>query len=615
MSNVIGKDLVHYALRDNSVAEEKLEQFLIVQNQKTGCAIYPHSTDFLHNIAFLSGIGRSNDDSETINFPSATVKRINSTFDIGWGNGGMPRDITGAGTVSITAGGTTLTGIGTHFTTLFQVGDLVQVHATSPDWRTISAINSDTNITVSVAWSQTYTNSEYYLHTTSWNNILHGFILLNPDTGAVEAGFDHRTDGSVLLQDSSIISGGFTKLCRVGSFSTNGSGQIIYFAATSIEGSVYYRHGDDSLGQNVDQIRLGVNTNKVLAVDDYDNINLVEIYKDQKYPKGHIRGFLPTYYNGQWIEFVGGGECRSDDDSTDIELTNDPYRISTSRRHDNSGSSVGSAGMATAPRNGTFTTSGVDVVGSGTNFESFYTNGSGWRLWNGLSGASSEFRTVASVTDATHMTLDSAFSSNVVAGTAHWIACDMANRTLHAFVVKSTINGNVRMGFDWDADAVFLLLTLQSFNAGYTKIRRIASFKTDASGNFINFTATETAGGGIVLTYFVSELLRHDTLDTNWHTQNLTIPTGVGIIPKISLNFATSNSGVQKDISVRRSIGDIEYVALRIEGGASQDQGDTTIIDYLEISNGSFDYKKDAIDGTENWFNIDLLNYTDYRTN
>lgn len=220
------------------------------------------------------------------------------------------------------------------------------------------------------------------------------------------------------------------------------------------------------------------------------------------FPKGHIRGAVPSYYNAGWIEFLGGIECRDSTDTQDIIKTNDPYRIGILTRHDNGGGVAGSRGMACSIRNGTYSSSGTAITGTGTNFESWYTGGNGWRIWN---EASDEFRRVVAFIDATHITIDSPFTTPA-SGEVHQIACNTSNRTFHAFIVYNTNNGETRMGFDWNIDAVFLMQTLNSYTAGYTKYRRIASFKTDASGNFINFTATETAGGGYEVYYDVAIL-------------------------------------------------------------------------------------------------------------
>lgn len=80
---------------------------------------------------------------------TATLTAINNT--------------TGAGTVSTSASGTTVTGTSTTFTTTFTVGDTIIVNGETP--RIISAIASNTSLTVSSAFSSTArTNVSYTLY-------------------------------------------------------------------------------------------------------------------------------------------------------------------------------------------------------------------------------------------------------------------------------------------------------------------------------------------------------------------------------------------------------------------------------------------------------------------
>src|SRR5436190_11869341 len=75
--------------------------------------------------------------------PSLTTQR--SSF-------GSGTDLTG--TVAKTSGGTTLTGTGTSFTTQLAVGDVISVpHAGGTDVRRVTAITTNTSLTVNLAWS------------------------------------------------------------------------------------------------------------------------------------------------------------------------------------------------------------------------------------------------------------------------------------------------------------------------------------------------------------------------------------------------------------------------------------------------------------------------------
>jgi hypothetical protein len=74
--------------------------------------------------------------------------------------------VNGTGTVTTTANGTTVTGTATNFTTTFKVGDTITINGESP--KTISAITSNTSLTVSSPFSGTARNNVTY--TTSNNN-------------------------------------------------------------------------------------------------------------------------------------------------------------------------------------------------------------------------------------------------------------------------------------------------------------------------------------------------------------------------------------------------------------------------------------------------------------
>jgi hypothetical protein len=67
---------------------------------------------------------------------------------------------TGWGTVSTTSGGSTVTGSGTWFLNIFKVGDTITINGVT---RTISAIASDTSLTITGTWTATNTAQAYSL--------------------------------------------------------------------------------------------------------------------------------------------------------------------------------------------------------------------------------------------------------------------------------------------------------------------------------------------------------------------------------------------------------------------------------------------------------------------
>ncbi len=73
----------------------------------------------------------------------------------------VAQSTTGIGTVTNTAGSTSLTGSGTNFTSTFRIGDTITVSGESA--RTVSGITSDTSLTVSTAFTSAHTGVSYTL--------------------------------------------------------------------------------------------------------------------------------------------------------------------------------------------------------------------------------------------------------------------------------------------------------------------------------------------------------------------------------------------------------------------------------------------------------------------
>jgi hypothetical protein len=70
----------------------------------------------------------------------------------------------GVGKVSNSAGGSTVTGVGTFFTNIFKVGDTITINSTSlTETRTIDTIISDTSLTTTAPWTNTNSSRTYTL--------------------------------------------------------------------------------------------------------------------------------------------------------------------------------------------------------------------------------------------------------------------------------------------------------------------------------------------------------------------------------------------------------------------------------------------------------------------
>lgn len=116
------------------------------------------------SIPFATTSGYLTEDNTSLFFDNT-----NNRFGLGTSsptaNFQVTQPTAGTGTVTITGGApTTVTGLGTQFTNTFKVGDTITVTTTSgSETKTISAITSDTDITVSVAFSGTASGASYTL--------------------------------------------------------------------------------------------------------------------------------------------------------------------------------------------------------------------------------------------------------------------------------------------------------------------------------------------------------------------------------------------------------------------------------------------------------------------
>ena len=118
-----------------------------------------------------------------------------------------------AGTITVNSGTATVTGTGTSFTTVFNVGDVITTSGNQS--RRITIVTSNTALTVESNWGSNETGvtfrrggrapyTEYYLHASENGNIARYFLserLTNPDLATGYARFRHT--GWVVPLDSS----------------------------------------------------------------------------------------------------------------------------------------------------------------------------------------------------------------------------------------------------------------------------------------------------------------------------------------------------------------------------------------------------------------------------
>ncbi|MFA7315311.1 MAG: tail fiber domain-containing protein, partial [Candidatus Paceibacterota bacterium] len=116
------------------------------------------------SLMFADASGNLTSDTTSLFFDN-TNNRLGLGTTSPTANFQVTQPTAGTGTVTITGGApTTVTGSGTQFTNTFKVGDTITVTTTSgSETKTISVITSDTDITVSVAFSGTASGSSYTL--------------------------------------------------------------------------------------------------------------------------------------------------------------------------------------------------------------------------------------------------------------------------------------------------------------------------------------------------------------------------------------------------------------------------------------------------------------------
>lgn len=155
--------------------------------------------------------GKNSVNSGDIDISSA------QTIDIATvGANGMSQSANQTGTITVSSGASTVTGTGTSFTTIFNVGDVITTAGGQS--RRITIIASNTSLTVESNWSSNETgvtfkrggrspSTEYYLHASENGNIARYFLstrLTNPDLATGYTRFRH-TDWIIPLDSSSNI--------------------------------------------------------------------------------------------------------------------------------------------------------------------------------------------------------------------------------------------------------------------------------------------------------------------------------------------------------------------------------------------------------------------------
>jgi len=148
----------------------------------------------------------------------------------------------------------------------------------------------------------------------------------------------------------------------------------------------------------------------------------------------------------------------------------------------------GQGGMAIKTMTGTFTTSGTDVTGSGTDFDNEF------EVDDVLfSDSESVARKITAIASGTSMTIDSAFPSDIGGGGDNVKKGGLAPDTLYNyFIIKDAETQAVDFGFDTTDDAEVLL---SSDASDYEFSKKIGEVDTDSDSNvrrIRNFSSQRT---------------------------------------------------------------------------------------------------------------------------
>jgi hypothetical protein len=142
-----------------------------------------NGSDANNDIDFTAGAGRDSADTRNLIGPAMT-KRLDAVWAAGHNNGGMLQSANLAGTISVTNSGTSVTGSSTAFSTNFQVGDVIQTAGGQA--RRITAIGSDTSITVTPAWSGTESGVTYKRGGKAPSTVYRLFAIYKDSDGSVD---------------------------------------------------------------------------------------------------------------------------------------------------------------------------------------------------------------------------------------------------------------------------------------------------------------------------------------------------------------------------------------------------------------------------------------------
>ncbi len=203
--------------------------------------------------------------------------------------------------------------------------------------------------------------------------------------------------------------------------------------------------------------------------------------------KMYIQGLILTRPDVDSI-VIGTGICSNHDGAVDLVV--DTLMTADT----NHAIGLGDGGMpATVAKTGTFSSVGTAIVGTGTLFTTEFKVGD--VLW---SSSNNEGHVVVSVLTDTQMVTQLAFTVDVASDAVMKNGLAMF-ATYHTFLTYNPTTDTNKLVFDTAVNCENALA--DAGMTGYTIYRRVGSIMTDATMGVINFTATETAGGGVDIDY------------------------------------------------------------------------------------------------------------------
>lgn len=103
-----------------------------------------------------------------------------------------------------------------------------------------------------------------------------------------------------------------------------------------------------------------------------------------------------------------------------------------------------------------------------------------------------------------------------------------ANSVFHFFVIRKDSDGSIDAGFDDNISAT-------NIPAGYTSFKRIGSVLTDGVSNIDDFSAFETAGGGLEVLWLDPPLDVDALTSVTAVSRTLSVPTGIKVEVRMNI--------------------------------------------------------------------------------